>query len=63
MGTLYGYIRTSRQWVEWVAGSNPETQRMQLLRAGVDPDNIYWAVGVSGSTGTPTRNGWRLLNI
>ena len=46
-----------------VAGSNPETQRMQLLRAGVDPDNIYWAVGVSGSTGTPTRNGWRLLNI
>ena len=34
---------------------------MQLLRAGVDPDNIYWAVGVSGSTGTNTRNGWRLL--
>ena len=49
--------------VEWGAVSDPETQRIQLLRAGVDPDNIYWAVGVSGSTGTPTRNGWRLLNI
>ena len=63
MGTLYGYIRTSRQLVEWGAVSDPETQRMQFLRAGVDQDNIYRAVGVSGSTGTNARNGWRLLNI
>ena len=44
------------------AGSDPETQRLQLIRAGVDPDNIYRDVGVSGSTGTNTRNGWRFLN-
>ena len=62
MTTLYGYIRTSRQMVEGEAGSDPETQRLQLIRAGVDRDNIYRDVGVSGSTGTNTRNGWRLLN-
>ena len=62
MTTLYGYIRTSRQKTDGEAGSDPETQRLQLIRAGVDPDNIYRDVGVSGSTGTNTRNGWRLLN-
>ena len=39
-----------------------ETQCLQLLRVGVDPANIYREVGVYGSTGTKTRNGWRLLN-
>ena len=42
--------------------NGPETQCLQLLRVGVDPGNIYREVGVSGSTGTNTRNGWRLLN-
>ena len=49
--------------VEWGAVSAPETQRMQFLRAGVGPGNIYRAVGVCGSTGTNARNGWCLLNI
>ena len=42
--------------------NGPETQCLQLLRVGVDTGNIYREVGVSGSTGTNTRNGWRLLN-
>ena len=35
--------------------SGPETQCLQLLRVGVDTGNIYREVGVSGSTGTNTR--------
>ena len=57
MGHIYGYIRTSRR-----AGSDPESQHLQLLNAGVDPESIYRDVGVSGSTGTNTRAGWRLLD-
>ena len=62
MGTIYGYIRTSRQHVDGEAGSDPETQRLQLLNAGVSPENVYRDVGVSGSTGINTRHGWRRLD-
>ena len=60
--TLYGYIRTSRRQVEGMPGSDPETQQLQLRTAGVSLENIYRDVGVSGETGTNTRNGWRALN-
>ena len=39
--TLYGYIRTSRQQVEGVAGGDPQTQELQLLEE------------VLGTTGQP----------
>ena len=62
MPTLYGYIRTSRRQEERRTGSDPESQRIQLLKAGVSPDLIFRDVGVSGSTGTNTRQGWRALD-
>ena len=55
---LYGYIRTSKDGSE---GSDPETQRLQLLGAGVDPKNIYADVGTSGTVRVASRNGWRAL--
>ena len=62
MPTLYGYIRTSRRQEDGRTGSDPESQRIQLLKAGVSPDLIFRDVGVSGSTGTNTRQGWRALD-
>ena len=62
MPTIYGYIRTSRRQVDGHAGSDPETQRLQIETAGVDRANVFRDVGVSGSTGTNTRAGWRALN-
>ena len=62
MPNLYGYIRTSRRQVDGEAGSDPETQRLQIEAAGVDPANTFRDVGVSGATGTNTRAGWRALN-
>ena len=46
----YGYVRTSRPRVSELSGSDPETQRQQLL-----------AAGVSGTSGTNSRRGWHSL--
>ena len=61
MPTLYGYIRTSRRLIAGKPGNDPDAQRLQLLDAGVPTANIYQDLGVSGSTGTNTRQGRRSL--
>ena len=58
----YGYLRTSSRRRESEAGSDPETQRRQLLGDGVSLDDILEDVGVSGSTATSSRKGWNSLN-
>ena len=60
--TTYGYIRTSRQRIEGISGSDPEAQAHQLHQDGVPETNIFRDVGVSGGTGTTSRAGWRALN-
>ena len=50
-----GYVRTSRPRVSELSGSDPETQRQQLLAAGVVLSHIYQDVGVSGISGTNNR--------
>ena len=62
MSTLYGYIRTSRRLIAGEPGNDPDTQRRQLMDAGVPAANLYQDLGVSGSTGITTRQGWRSLN-
>ena len=57
MPDTYGYVRTSRPRVSELSGSDPETQRQQLLAAGVALSHIYQDVGVSG---TNNRRGWPL---
>ena len=52
MGSIYGYIRTSRQVQEGVPGMDPASQELQICRGGVPLNNIHRDVGVSGSTGT-----------
>ena len=56
MPGTYLYVRTSRPKVSDLSGSDPETQRQQLLAAGVALYRIYQGVGVSGTSGT---NSWR----
>ncbi len=51
MPETYGYVRTSRPRVSELSGSDPETQRQQLLAAGVALSRIYQDVGVSGTSG------------
>ena len=41
---------------------DPESQELQLQRAGVPWENLFRDVGVSGSTGTQERRGWHRLN-
>ena len=60
--TTYGYIRTSRQAQEGVAGMDPESQALQLRKGGVLPRNVYRDIGVSGATGTRDRRGWHALD-
>ena len=62
MPETYGYIRTSRPRVYEVSGSDLETQRQQLLAAGVALSHIYQDVGVSGTSGTNSRRGWHSLD-
>ena len=62
MPETYGYVRTSRPRVSELAGSDPETQRQQLLAAGVALSHIYQDVGVSGTSGTNSRRGWHSLD-
>ena len=54
--TTYGYVRTS------VAGSDPESQALQLRGAGVDPTNIFRDLAVSGRVGAASREGWHTLD-
>ena len=61
MPETYGYVRTSRPRVSELAGSDPETQRQQMLAAGVALSHIYQDVGVSGNSGTNSRRGWHSL--
>ena len=51
MPETYGYVRTSRPRVSELAGSDPETQRQQLLD-----------VGVTRASGTNSRRGWHSLD-
>ena len=62
MTQIYGYIRTSRRLQEGVPGMDPESQELQLRRAGVPWENLVRDVGVSGSTGTRERRGWHRLD-
>ena len=41
---------------------DPESQELQLQRAGVPWENFFRDIGVSGSTGTQERRGWHRLN-
>ena len=61
MPETYGYVRPSRPRVSELAGSDPETQRQQMLAAGVALSHIYQDVGVSGNSGTNSRRGWHSL--
>ena len=60
--TTYGYIRTSRQRIEGISGSDPEAQAHQLHQDGVPEANVFRDVGASGGTGTNSRTGWRALD-
>ena len=62
MPETYGYVRTSRPRVSELSGSDPETQRQQLLAAGVALSHIYQDVGVSGTSGTNRRRAWHSLD-
>ena len=62
MTQIYGYVRTSRRIQEGVPGMDPESQELQLRRAGVPWENLFRDVGVSGSTGTQERRAWHRLN-
>ena len=59
---IYGYVRTSCPRVSELSGSDPETQRQQLLAAGVSLCHIYQDVDVSGTSGTNSRKGWHSLD-
>ena len=52
MPDTYGYVRTSRPRVSELSGSDPETQRQQLLAADVALSHVYQDVGISGTSGT-----------
>ena len=41
MPETYGYVRTSRPRVSEMPGSDPVTQRQQVLAAGVALSHIY----------------------
>ena len=60
--TLFGYIRTSRHLQEGVAGMDPFSQELRFREAGVQRDNVYRDIGVSGATGTDQRQGWHRLD-
>ncbi len=60
--TLFGYIRTSRHLQEGVAGMHPFSQELRFREAGVQRDNVYRDIGVSGATGTDQRRGRHRLD-
>ena len=49
--TTYGYIRTSKGHDPDRPGMNPETQRRDLVNAGVPECNIHSDIDVSGYAG------------
>ena len=59
---MYGYIRTSRDQEADRPGMNPETQRRDLLEAGVSERNIHADIDVSGVAGVATRKTWRSVD-
>ena len=59
----YGYLRTSRQHLDGQAGMDPETQARALEAAGVDPANVYRDLGLSGTTASTSRAGWRAASL
>ena len=59
---MYGYILTSREQEPDRPGMNPETQRRDLLEAGVPERNIHADIDVSGVAGVATRNAWRSVD-
>ena len=63
MAKFYGYIRTSIREREGERGMNSDSQRKQLLDAGVDDFDIYADVAVSGVSGIAERNGWKALAL
>ena len=62
MPETYSYVRTSRPRVSELSGSDAETQRQQLLAAGVRLSRIYHDVGVSGTSGSNSRRAWHSLD-
>ena len=63
MPETYGYVCTSRPRVSELPGSDPETQRQQLLAADVALSHIYQDVGVSGTSGTQQPAGLALSGL
>ena len=62
MPETYGYVRTSLSKVSELSGGDPETQRQQLLAAGVALSHIYQEIGVSGTSGSNRRQAWHSLD-
>ena len=62
-GTLYGYLRTSKQQEAGATGMDPETQARALEAAGVCPSDLYRDLGLSGTTASTSRAGWRALQV
>ena len=60
--TTYGYIRTSKGHDPDRPGMNPDTQRRDLVNAGVSECNIHSDIDVSGYAGVAARNAWRSLD-
>ena len=60
--TIFGYVRTSRHLQDGVAGMDPFSQELRFREAGVQRDNVYLDIGVSGATGTDQRHGWHRLD-
>ena len=59
---MHSAIRTSRPRFSELSGSDPETQRRQLLAACVLLSHIFRDVGVSGTSGNNIRRGWHSLD-
>ena len=59
---LYWSWWRRRHRVSDLSGSDPETQRQQLLAVGVALSHIYQDVSISGASGTNSRRGWHSLD-
>ena len=59
--TIYGYLRTSKQQVDGQAGMDPDSQTRALEAVGVAPSDVYRDLGLSGTTASTSRAGWRVL--
>ena len=59
---MYGYIRTNRDQEPDRPGMNPDTQRRDLLEAGIPERKIHADVDVSGVAGIASCNAWRSVD-